>query len=383
MYVISISHKTAPLRIRKLFAFTTEEQIAFIRSAFQHPDISQCILLNTCNRLEVYFEGNTKAPNTIESLLEAYKKISPQTAVKYYHHFEGKNAIFHLFKVAAGIDSMLIGEDEILGQVKTAFALALHEGTTAFTLNTIFKQAITAAKIIKTQTGLSRTPVSIGTLAANLVFNMDKEEKIVLVIGASGKTGTIVAKNLLAKPHIKVLGTLRTHKPKDTLEAFYENLTYVNYKDRYNRVDEADVVVSATSSPHYTVTLEEYRDSIKTEKSRVFIDLAVPPDIDQRLGKEKNIALYNMDYFETLSKTNNLLKKQEAETASEVLNSLVDDTLKELNFHGFLPQLDNLKAYFENHTIENTLYKLRKLANNQELSTVISALTKLMESEDS
>ena len=382
MYVISISHKTAPLEIRKLFAFTTEEQISFIHRATQHPDVVACLLLNTCNRLEVYFEGNANAPNAMESLLTAYKNISPQTAIKYYHHFEGKNAIFHLFKVATGIDSMIIGEDEILGQVKTAFALALQEGTTNFALNTIFKQAITAAKQIKTQTGLSKTPISIGTLVANLIFNIDKEEKTVLVIGASGKTGTIVAKNLLAKPNIKVLGTLRTHKPKDTLEAFYENLTYVHYKDRYRLMDEADVVVSATTSPHYTISLEEYRNSVTEQKPRTFIDLAVPPDMDKRLGLEENITLYNIDYFETLSKTNNLLIKQEAETVLEVLNALVDDTLKELNFHAFLPQLDILKAYFETNSIENTFYKLRKLANNDELTTIISALNKIMESED-
>lgn len=382
MYVISVSHKTAPLNIRKLFALTKEEQIDFINIAVTNPSVSQCLVLNTCNRLEIYFEGNKTAPSEMELLLSSYKSIPPQTALKYYLNFEGEKAIAHLFKVTAGIDSMLIGEDEILGQVKEAYALALAEGTTGFELNTIFKQAITAAKKIKTHTGLSKTPVSIGTLAANLVFDINKEEKTVLVIGASGKTGTIVAKNLLAKPNIKVLGTLRTHKPQDTLEAFYENLTYVNYKDRYRLIDEADVVVSATTSPHHTITLEEYCNAVTTHKPRIFIDLAVPPDIDKRLGKEENLTLYNIDYFETLSKSNNLLKKKEVQTASEVLKSFVDDTLKELNFHEFLPLLDNLKEYFNSNTIENAVYKLRKLSNNEELTAVISAFGKLMESSD-
>lgn len=382
MYIISISHKTAPLNIRKLFAFTKDEQIDFINSAVTHPCVTQCLILNTCNRLEIYFEGEANAPTAIESLLSAYKHIPPKTAVKYYHNFNGEKAIAHLFKVTAGIDSMLIGEDEILGQVKAAYALALNEGTTGFDLNTIFKGAITAAKKIKTQTGLSKTPISIGTLAANLVFDINKEEKTVLVIGASGKTGTIVAKNLLAKPNIKVLGTLRTHKTQDTLEAIYKNLTYVNYKDRYNLIDEADVVISATSSPHHTITLEEYNNLVTIHKPRLFIDLAVPPDIDKRLGKEQNITLYNIDYFETLSKTNNILKKQEAETATEVLSSFVDDILKELSFHKFLPHMDSLKEYFEVNSIENTIYKLRKLSNNEELTAVISAFNKVIESSD-
>ncbi|MGE4215202.1 MAG: glutamyl-tRNA reductase [Anaerotignaceae bacterium] len=383
MYVISISHKTAPIDIRKLFALTQDEQIDFIHSAITQPSVTQCLVLNTCNRLEIYFDGTTNATATIESFLSSYKNISPQTAIKYYRNFEGEKAIAHLFKVTAGIDSMLMGEDEILGQVKAAYALALKEGTTGFALNTIFKQAITAAKRIKTQTGLSKTPISIGTLVANLVFDIKKEEKTVLVIGASGKTGTIVAKNLLAKPNIKVLGTLRTHKPQDTLEAFYENLAYVNYKDRYRLIDEADVVVSATTSPHHTITLEEYNNALTTHKPRLFIDLAVPPDIDKRLENEENVTLYNIDYFETLSKSNNLLKKQEAETATEALNSFVDDTLKELSFHAFLPQLDNLKKYFNANSIESTVYKLRKLSNNEELTAVISAFSKIMESSDS
>lgn len=382
MYVISISHKTAPLDIRKLFAFTKEEQIDFIHNCVAHPAITQCLVLNTCNRLEIYFEGTANAPSSMESLLSKYKHISPQTAVKYYRNFEGEKAIAHLFKVTAGIDSMLIGEDEILGQVKAAYALALEEGTTGFALNTIFKQAITAAKKIKTQTDLSKTPISIGTLVANLVFDIKSEEKTVLVIGASGKTGTIVAKNLLAKPNIKVLGTLRTHQPQNTLEAFYENLTYVKYQDRYHFIDEADVVVSATTSPHHTITLEEYKNAVTTPKPRLFIDLAVPPDIDKRLENQKNITLYNIDYFETLSKTNNLLKKMEVETATEVLNAFVDDTLKELSFHSFLPQMDNLKEYFKDNTIERTLYKIRKLSNNEELTAIISAFNKIIESSD-
>jgi len=382
MYIISISHKTAPLDVRKLFAFTKDEQIDFIHSAIKQPSVTQCLILNTCNRLEIYFEGDANAPESLESMLSAFKNISPQTAVKYFLNYEGEKAIAHLFKVTSGIDSMLIGEDEILGQVKDAYTLALKESTTGFSLNTIFKHAITAAKKIKTQTELSKTPISIGTLAANLVFDINKEEKTVLVIGASGKTGTIVAKNLLAKPNIKVLGTLRTHKPKDTLEAFYENLTYVNYKDRYRLIDEADVVVSTTSSPHHTIALEEYTNAVKLRKPRIFIDLAVPPDVDKRLENEQNVTLYNIDYFETLSKTNNLLKKREAETATEVLNSFVDDTLKELNFHEFLPQIDSLKEYFKSNTIENTVYKLRKLSTNEELTAVISAFNKLMESSD-
>lgn len=379
MYVISISYKTASLEIRKGFAFSIEEQKEFLHLALAQPSLTECVLLSTCNRMEVYFEGDEQAVFAMEECLCRAKQVSTEQTLKYFNVFQGEKAIRHLFQVAGGMDSMVLGEDEILGQVKDAYALALGENATAFSLNTIFQQAITGAKKAKTQTGLSKTPVSMGTLTANAVFDLPQEEKTVLLMGVSGKMGTIVAKNLLAKPNVKVLATLRSHKSKDSLEAKYENLTYVDYHRRYEYMNQADVVISATSSPHYTVTFEDWRNGITERRPRLFIDLAVPQDIDPRIAREEENLLYNIDYFEMLSKENNIQKQKEAENAKEVLEQSMKETLKELAFHDFLPKLPLVKGYFETHTVEQAIYQWRKHLGKEELATVLAALDFLLE----
>jgi len=378
MYTISISHKTASLETRKLFSFSIEEQKAFLHLTLSHPSITECVLLSTCNRTEVYFEGDENAIFAMEECLCQSKGVSVTQTMKYFNVYQEEKAIRHLFQVTGGMDSMVLGEDEILGQVKDAYAIALSENTTAFSLNTIFQQAITGAKKAKTMTGLSKTPVSIGTLTANAVFDLPQIEKTVLLIGVSGKMGTIVAKNLLAKPNVKVLGTLRSHKSKDTLEAKYDNLTYVDYHRRYEYMNQADVIISATSSPHYTVTLEEWKRIVKNKKPRLFMDLAVPQDIDPRIASDTANLLYNIDYFQILSNKNNIQKQEEAKNTKEVLEQSVKETLKELAFHDFLPNIPLLKDYFAIHSIEHTIYQWRKHLGKEELSTVLSALTHLI-----
>lgn len=378
MYIVSISHKTAPVEIRERFSFTKEEQSEFLNRILQNEHITEGVIVSTCNRSEVYFNGDNQAVRTIEQYLAKYKQVDLDILMKYYLVYSGEAAIRHLFYVTCGMDSMLIGEDEILGQIKEAYERALGLGTTKYMLNTLFQAAITCAKKIKTNTKISKTPLSVGTLVANKILNFPGKEKKVLIIGLTGKMGTIIWKNIHGKQKIEIIGTTRSHNAIEQCRIEYEDIKVINYKDRYKFVDAADIIISATTSPHYTITYHELLENIKEEKERIFIDLSVPMDIDKDIMKIKKLSLYDIDYFQTVAQNNNEVKGKEIEGAKLKIEEQMDEVLKMLYFHDFLAYMHKVKQVFEEKTFESIMYELRDNADSAELTVLLNTFRKLI-----
>ncbi|QHQ62441.1 glutamyl-tRNA reductase [Anaerocolumna sedimenticola] len=383
IYNISISYKTAPVEIRELLAFQKEEKKDFIKAALQKSDVRECVLITTCNRTEVYAAGGKMAADQIMQLLVERKNLNYDHVIKYYLRYQNEKAVKHLFQVICGLDSMLIGEDEILGQVKDDYQLALQAGTTDFLLNTLFRIAITCAKKVKTDTKISKTSISIGTLAANEVFRFSDKAQVkkVLIIGLSGKFGTIVMKNLYHNKSVKIMGTIRNHNIPDELVISYPEVKMIDYNKRYDTIKDADIIISATSSPHYTITSEELKKYISDKKERLFIDLAVPTDIDKNIEKLENVKLIDIDYFKQIAEVNNNLKHQEIEAAKIIIDKQVDEFYKEINFRNFIPCMNELKEVFENQSFESIMYKIRNQVTNDELKVIIQSFTKLIENK--
>lgn len=382
LYNIGISHKTAPVEIRELLAFTKEEKTEFIKSAIRINGIRECVLITTCNRTEVYVTGNEGMDEPVMQLLSGKKQLCLSKMMKYFLRYSDEKAVKHLFKLASGLDSMLIGEDEILGQVKEDYQLALETGTTDFLLNTLFRDAITCAKKVKTDTRLSKTSVSIGTLTANEVFHFSgkNELKKVLIIGLSGKFGTIVMKNLYHDKNVIITGTTRNHNLTKELILLYPNVEMIDYHSRYDKIKEADIIISATKSPHYTITYDDLKNYITEDKKRLFIDLAVPTDIDKEIKKISGARLIDIDYFKQISEKNNDLKLQEIEAAKLIIIKQVDEFYKEIHFREFLPHMKEVKKLFEEHSFESILYRIRNHVTNEELQVILRSLIGLEES---
>lgn len=375
MNVISVSFKSAPLAVRALFAFNKEEQSDFFKKLFNSiPAIAQCVIISTCNRCEIYFDSDRENIKKAEQFICNYKGMDIEKALKYFNIFTGENAISHLLKVACGIDSMVLGEDEILRQVKESYYFAMENNAVSTEFNTVFKMAITAAKEIKTVTGLSSTPVSIGTLTANEVFNFKKEEKNILIIGITGKIGSITAKNIADKENTHIIGTSGRHSARD-IPPMGENIVITDFSDRYRFADWADVIISATSSPHYTVTKDELKENIKTNKPRLFIDLAVPNDIDSAVTEIENCRLFDIDYFNTLSKNNNNIKKTKALSAAEYVKDWTDEIIKELRFREIISSLPQLEKTVEKRSLKHLIYSLRKLSDRNQTEAVAQWLS--------
>lgn len=376
MYCMSVSHKKAPVNIRERFSFGAEEKTEFIKRISKKEAVAGVVVLCTCNRSEIYVSGTKNAIRELQQEVAEFKQIRLEKLLKYLNIYSGESAIGHLFKVACGLDSMVLGEDEILGQVKDAYQTSKDQGAADYELNVLFQKAVTSAKRIKTDTKLSRTPLSIATLVANEVFRFEKEsgEKKVMVIGMTGKMGNTITKNILSKPGIEVIGTVRSHKSDLTLEVKSDRVKIIDYKDRYRYMDEMDIVISATLGPHYTVTYEELSGKLSGEKKRLFIDVAVPVDMDPAIRKAEGLTLYDIDYFETLSKNNTEMKLKELDRARAIMEEDLDGAIKEVVFHPYIRRMDELKEAFSGKRLDTLLYQIRDHVSSEELKVVLKTL---------
>ena len=383
--LISISHKNAPLEVRARFAFPVEAQEELMRQVIARNIAEECVFISTCNRTEIYTYHACPGSNFIkmQALLFEFAGIQVEEEMgDYVRMYQGSKAIKHLFQVAAGLDSMVIGEDQILGQVKTAHKQAREAGTTGVYLNTFFRMAVTGAKKVKTETDLSRTTVSMATMAIKAAEQGlgTLHGKKVMLIGASGKIGGVVLKNLQCIEGAKVCITSRNMS--QAKEDHHHRITYqvMEYDNRYELMDEMDVIISATSSPHYTVTYGKLSKVLKTEKPRVLIDLAVPIDIEAKVEQIPGVKRFDVDDFQELARVNNEKKQHEVQAADQILAEIQKDFERWMVFQLSLPKIEQLKKRmleeaekkgFE-RAIDKMLYKLRDHSEPSELYAFFS-----------
>lgn len=349
--LVSISHKTAPLHIRALFAFDAQTQTALMEKIRSLPLIEECVVIATCNRTEIYTYSSVK--DSEREIFEWIRKMLARTVgtahdisgvLRFYY---GPGAEHHLFEVACGLDSMVIGEDQILGQVKNAHQQAMAQHMCGTYLNAFFRYAVTAAKKVKTDTRLSKTPVSTASVcikaAQDYVGRL--EHKKVLLIGATGKIGGIVAKNLMSdyKPQLYVTarGAGKVRQIREDHRGYI--YTEIPYERRYDFIGEMDVVISATASPHYTLTREKVSKCITPGKRMAFMDLAVPPDIESNIGELPGVGCFNIDDFAKTARENNEKKLREAGAAKTILETYETEFKKWMLFQQALPDIRRVK----------------------------------------
>ncbi len=389
--LISVSHKTADLNIRSCFALTKEQQIKYLKEMVSVGCIEECALLSTCNRLEIYLYGSDENQREIYSeaergLLRLIAFPEGIDGAEYLRFYEGEKAERHLFFVAAGLDSMVIGEDQILGQVKEAQQQARAAGTMGTFLDTCFRYAVTGAKKVKTETDLSRTPVSTATIAVKAAreYLGDLKKKNVLLIGASGKIGSSIYKNLLSEGEMQIYMTTRRQCHGGEEKRYAE----VPYNERYEWLDMMDVIISATSSPHYTITLDRVKRALTTEKRRVFIDLAVPPDIDNRVRELSDTGYYNIDDFVRVADENNRKKEKEALAARDILEEYRIQFKKWMVFQKSFQDVQRMKEKIcrqaedkgMDKAVSHFFFALRENLAPEQLEKFMEALKKVEES---
>ncbi len=403
MYVISINYKKAPLEIRERFAFSGEQQRAFLRGCRESGELPESVILSTCNRMELYTQfpeeetdgesggWEEHARRRWERMEEAVcraRGVSMELCRMYGSCYYGEGALRHLHRVTCGVDSMVMGEDEILGQVKQAYYQAMEERCTGFALNTIFKSAITCAKKIKTDTSLSKTSVSLATLAAGRIvaFLKGRDNPRVMIIGITGATGGAVMKNIRAHKEITLIGTSRRHGADGEVIGM-EGVTMIPYEARYEQMGSCDVIVSATGSPHYTVSSRKWQQARARAQENgeapprtLWLDLSVPADIDRQVADYGELC--QLDYFRELARSNNEKKQQARKSAEHMIEDQLDTLKRELFFHEILREVPEMKAAAAGLTFEQILYRVRDEADYQEMRGFFGALRKVLKKEE-
>ncbi len=333
---IGINYKNAPLSIRDITSFTDVKKLKFFQEV-ETIGIDQCMVLSTCNRSEVYFFYDREIQLT--QVQQIYKKMFSEAQLEdYLIWLIGENAISYLFRIAAGLESLVLGEDQILGQVKEALDFSRTMGYSKKELNKVVRDAITCAKHIKTELKISERPLSVSYIG---IQKLDKVcgicGKRALVIG-SGKTAVLALKYLYEYKVGQVVICSRTLAHADGLKREFTDLTVIPYEKRYEIMKECDLVVSATASPHLVVRREHFTPIHPI----VFLDLATPRDIDTTLEQDSRIRLINLDTLQEIVKENRLererlvaesksmITEDMKETCTWLLQSRMDSTIESL-----------------------------------------------------
>jgi glutamyl-tRNA reductase len=360
---------------RRRIAFSPEQCRRFIKESVSE-FAKQCVVVCTCNRTEIYLDADCRFEKNAAEKLCDYGGVTEEELAPAVLNFVGDKALTHLFRTTAGLDSMVVGEDEILRQLKEAYAFSVENGGANGNFKMIFQAAFACAKRIKTDTGLSKTSVSIATLAANKAADFANAVKSgkqldVLLIGATGKTGMTVLKNLASHKNISVTAAVRSRGESFDSIKSRDNVKAADYSVRYDFADTADCIISATSAPHYTLTAQRLRTVLTSDKPRLFIDLAVPPDIDPAAARLDGVQLIGIDYFERLAEHNNTVKADSAEIADMIVGEEVCRLKKDLAFRDFQPNMPKLKGM----SAEKMLYRLRTELDSESFSAVLDCLS--------
>ena len=368
MECISINYKLASEDIRNLFSKSFD---------VLYSKIEQSILLKTCNRLEIYVDGEGHF-DEIEYLIADFSKMNRTQIREYMMYYQGKNAIKHLFNVAAGLESMVVGENEILSQVKEAYLKTVQNKKIGYELNTVFLAALSSSKKIKTETNISKSALSVATLACYEIRNFINENKIktpkILVIGANGKTGLTVIKNLLSKEEIEIFATKRLHGiPFD--------VNIIDYSQRYQYLNKVDIIISATSSPHYTLTYGNACSYINSNKKYLFVDLASPFDIEREIKLLDNCEFISIDDFINIAKQNNEKKQEAVYEAMVLIDIELDQLYKNIAFHPIVNKLDMYKSKYD--SLDKFLYSLKDRLDSKSFEAVIKVLEDVEQEKES
>ena len=386
--VISMNYKIASDALRSKFAFSKEQQLRILKQ-LKKEGIKEAVILNTCNRTEAYCAGmeDGKAFQIMERILLEEAGVQNQSGVKECMlRFCKEGAIHHLFMVAAGLYSLVLGEDQILGQVKQAYFFSKELGYCSTTFNQLFRLAITAAKKVKTQTMLSKTSVSTASLALKQAKEAlgELENKKLMIIGATGDIGSILLKDAFSIKKLQIFVTMRSN-PSHELHSKKQDFTIVDYEKRYQYMEQMDVIISATKSPHYTVTKEQLSKHISCEKKRVLIDLAIPQDIEEAVKELPFVTYFSMEAMEGLAKENNKKKESYVPEAKELLREYEEEFIKGYLYRENKESLDRvkqniLKSQQEDNLeqqMERLLFLIKKESSKEEFSHFIDIINKL------
>jgi glutamyl-tRNA reductase len=327
--LVGINHKTAPVEVRELLAFSDRACTEGLPRLVDGEVVREGLIVSTCNRVEILSAITTdqleSGTQRIAEFLDAARNLPPGFLSDHLYSHTDENAIRHIFRVASSLDSMVVGEPQVLGQVRHAYSLAVEAGTAGRVLNRLVHHTFHVAKRVRSETGIASSAVSISYMAVELgkkIFDSLKG-RVVMLIGA-GEMAELSARHLVNAGATRVLIVNRTKESAERLAEEFKGLA-VPFEQLSQSLSEADVVICSTGAPDYVVTADMVRSATEQKRNRptCIIDISVPRNVDPAVGKVPNVFVFDIDDLESVITSNIREREREAERAELIVQSEV------------------------------------------------------------
>lgn len=364
--VVGLSHKTAPVEVREMLAIPASRMDEALARLIHYPAIKEGMVLSTCNRVEVYAvveQPEAGYARVQEFLADTHLSMTSERLTPHLYWHAGDRAIAHLFRVAASLDSMIVGEPQILGQLKDAFEAALTHKTTGVILNKVVQKAISVAKLVRSETRIAENAVSVSYAAVELARKIFStlRDKTVLLVGA-GEMAKLAAKNLIAGGVGRVMITTRDSQHAVELAQRF-NGTPIAFDQFRHEMAEADIVLCSTGASHYLISREDVQAAVRRRMNRpiFLIDISVPRNIDPAVKDVDNAFLFDIDDLELRVEQNRKERRDEALKAERMV----------------LREVGVLQQWLHSLEVTPTIVELRKRADDIKQGELDKALAKL------
>jgi len=325
--LMGINHKTAPVELRECIAFSGDESITALQTLRRQSDINEVLLISTCNRVELLLVTDDKAStiSATKDFIAEYNKIPLEQFDDALYIHEGNEAVRHVFRVASSLDSMMVGEPQILGQIKEAYRIATEVKSSGVILNRLLHRTFFVAKRIRTETGIGDHAVSISYAAVELgrkIFG-NLAGKCVLLVGA-GEMAELAVEHLIRHKASEIYVANRTFENGVELAKKF-NGKPIRFEEISTFLESVDIIISSTGSPEFVITRDQVKSVIRKRRNRpiFFIDIAVPRDIDPRVNRLTNCYVYDIDDLQGVVDDNIEDRQQEAIKGERIIDEAV------------------------------------------------------------
>ncbi|MEW6054557.1 MAG: glutamyl-tRNA reductase [Nitrospirota bacterium] len=372
IFVVGLNHKVADVEVREKLAFNGPKLEEGLLRFRELPEIREAIILSTCNRVELYANVTdpAQASVSVRTFLSEFHGIQRNSLEHSLYIYDDIDAVRHIFRVASSLDSMVVGEPQILGQLKDAFDLALSKKTTGILLNKLMKKAISVAKRVRTETKIAENAVSISFAAVELAKKIftDLSKRVFMLLGA-GEMAELAAKHLISSGVREVLVSNRTFERACELAEEFHGRP-VKFEEFIQEMVRTDIVICSTGAPHYILTKSQMQKVMKERKQRqVFlIDISVPRNIDPAINELDNVYLYNVDDLQGVVDANMFERQKEAEKAENIIAEEIMTFLKWLVSLDSVPTIVALREKAEEvrkEELERLFHKIEGIGEKE------------------
>ena len=380
LQLIGVNHRSAPVEVRERFAVPEKKLPEALQSLVRYPGVEEGLIISTCNRVEV-LAGLKNGSADLRGFLRDYFQIDPSEFDQHLYEYRENDAVQHLFRVACSLDSMVVGEPQILGQLKEAYAIARAVGAVQSNLDALLTRSFAIAKKIRTETAIASSAVSVASVAVELAKKIfgDLKGKNVYLVGA-GKMSELAARHLLANGAGSIFVANRTYDRALSLAAKF-NGRALRFDELYDTADQADIIITSTGAPVAIFRKEHGERFMARRRNRpmFFIDIAVPRDVDAAMNDVDGVFVYDIDDLQQVVASHLSDRKKEASKAEDIVKVEVERFAQRMQTLDVVPTILSLQEYLEDiRQAEIDRYRSRLGQISSEQEAAIDAMTHAM-----